>query len=200
MGAHEQVILPFAVIYLLFQIPPTMYEIYAYYLRGGLVQFDCSADDTMHQVYSAWTDWFVYFKRFVDRPQSEAARAYFAYLDWSAAAWDKSIYIHRRFLAKRDHEVSRLRPQIYGPFIFNWKGAHDKQWVRGEDAAGWLMPMWGNGGEARARAEYTAAKDRGFNRHWHYQIRKRIVREQEALAKDKALALAASASADAGKK
>lgn len=183
MGSQEQMLMPFAVIYLLLQIPPTMQEIYCYYVRGGLVQFDVSMDDTFHQTYQSYTDWWVYMKRFLDRPQSEAARAYFAYLDWSAAAWDKSVYMYRRRLAQRDWEISRLWPYAYGPFIFNWKAAHDKQWLRNDDAASFGTPMWGDGGEARARAEYKAADEKGFKKHWHYQIRRRIAREQEAKAK-----------------
>ena len=149
----DHVILPVAIMYLLFQIPPTLFEVYAYYMRGGLVEFDISMDGTFHQDYSAWLDWHIYIKRFLDRPNSDAAKAFYAFLDWSACAWDRSVFINRRFLAKRDREVSKLKPYLYEPFIFNWKGAHNKQWLRGDDAAGFLMPAWGPGGEARAKAE-----------------------------------------------
>ena len=98
MAGQEHSVIPFVVMYLLFQIPPTILELVAYYGRGGLVPFDTTLDDTFHQTYQMYDDWHIYLKRFADRPQSEASRSYYAYLDWSAAAWDKSIYIHRRNL------------------------------------------------------------------------------------------------------
>jgi hypothetical protein len=191
MTGFDHFFLPVGIMYLLLQIPPTMNEILTYFLRGGLVMFDCTRDDTFHYYYQSYTDWYCYLKRFCDRPKSDGANAYFAYLDWSAAAWDKSIYVYRRSLAKRDWEVNRFRPYVYGPFLFNWKAAHNKQWLRGDDAGGMIIPMWGVGGEERARGEFAIAEEKGFRKHWHYQIMKKINKEQAAKAKVKAAEVAA---------
>lgn len=169
MAGWDHLILPTVVCYILINIPPVMFELYSYYVRGGCVVFDMSTDDTQHPQYTCNTDWWVYYKRFLDRPKSIAARAYFSYLDWSAASWDKSIYIHRRQMAKKNNEVSKWKIHIYGPFKFNWKQAHDKQWLRGDDAAAYQYPAWGNGGEQRARKEFAVAKSKGFDMYWHYQ-------------------------------
>lgn len=178
MGSIDHLIVPVALCYVLMNIPPMLWEIYAYYLRGGLVMHDIHFDDTWHPYYQAHTDWWVWFKRYVDRPNTEAAKAYYAYLDWSAGAWDKSVYIHRRLMAKGAGEYNKWRIWIYGPFRFGWRNAHNKQWMRGDDAAGYKMPMWGDGGEERAREEYQAAKDKGYDEYWHYhRLYKQMKRE-----------------------
>lgn len=169
--------IPFGVMYLLYLLPPTMMEIYSYYTRGGLVRFEeMKYDDTFMKDFVWYNDRQIYGKRFLDRPKSEAARAFYGYLDWSAEAYDKSTYIYRRNCARRDGEVSYwFKFYIYGPFVFNWP---KKLWLRGDDAASWLMPAWGDGGEERGRAEYADAKSRGLNKHYHYQIMRRIRRTQ----------------------
>ncbi|EAN96877.1 hypothetical protein C3747_55g132 [Trypanosoma cruzi] len=178
--------IPFAVLYILYQIPPTMMEVYSYYSRGGLVGIeDIKYDDTFTFHFQWLHDKDIYLKRYCDRPISEAGKAFFSWLDWSAEAYDRSIYVMRRNHARRDGEVSMWKRYIYGPFVFNWP---KKQWLRGDDSCGMRMPAWGVGGEARARQEYAAAKAKGFDKNWHYQIMRKIRREQ-----------ARKASADAAK-
>eukprot|EP00760_Papus_ankaliazontas_P006862 PhM_4_TR13199/c0_g1_i1/m.24856 len=195
MGGLEQIALPFVVLWLVIQIPPTMMELYCYYVRGGLVALDFTKEDGWQANYMANTDWYVYLKRFCDRPTSKAAKAYYGYLDWSSAAWDKSVYIARRNLAKHYGEVPAWWPYVYGPFIFNWRAAHNKQWVRGDDAAGMKMPMWGDGGEARARHEYLEAKEKGYDLSWRYE-KKHMRRLAKEHAEKEAAAQAAAAAAD----
>jgi hypothetical protein len=192
MGGFDHLLAPFLVVYLLANIPPTLLEILAYYQRGGLCIWDFHADATWHPYYTAYTDWWIYFKRYCDRPNTEAAKAFYAYLDWSAAAWDKSIYMHRRTMAKGAGETHKWRVDIYGPFRFNWKQAHNKQWLRGDDAAGYKFPIWGDGGEERARTEYTAAKEQCFDHYWHYQIPKKVKKAQLAKAAEAAAKAEAS--------
>lgn len=59
--------------------------------------------------------------------------------------------------------------------MFNWP---TKEWLRGDDAAHWKKPAWGVGGEERGRAEYNAAKAKGYDKHYHYQMMRKIRREQ----------------------
>ena len=182
MGGWDNVAHPFLVCVLLWQIPPTIAEVSWYYLRGGLVPHDEAQrnEHLEHVMTQMYRDYTIYLKRFLDRPKSEASRAFYAYLDWSGTHWDKSIYMHRRNLAKRDGEISRSWRYIYGPFLFNWKAAHNKQWARGDDAAAMMKPYWGNGGEDRARGEFAEASDKCLNKHWHYQIMKKVKKEQAA--------------------
>ena len=80
---------------------------------------------------------------------------------------------------------------FYGPFRFNWWRAHATQWARGDDAAGYLMPFWGDGGEPRARKEYGEAKDKALKQYWHYQKPKKTLdAERAAIEKAKAEATA----------
>ncbi|XQJ29642.1 hypothetical protein NXY56_005701 [Leishmania guyanensis] len=168
--------IPFTVMYLLYLIPPTLMEVYSYYSRGGLVRYeDIKYDDSFCPQYQWNRDTEVYYKRFLDRPTSEASNAFFSWLDWSSESYDRTIYILRRNLAKQDGEVSVWWRYIYGPFIFNWP---KKTWLRGDDAACRKMPVWGVGGEGRARTEYEEAKAKGFNKNYHYQIMRKIRREQ----------------------
>mmetsp|Transcript_54116 Transcript_54116/g.62229 ORF Transcript_54116/g.62229 Transcript_54116/m.62229 type:complete len:192 (-) Transcript_54116:378-953(-) len=189
MAGWDNAVIPFFVVYILYQIPPTLHEVYAYYVRGGLVKFDIHMDETFTAQSDQQRDNTVYMKRFCDRPTSEAAKAFYGYLDWSSSVFDKSIMVGRRNLAKKEGEVWGIRPYIFGPFVFNWP---KKQWLRGDDAAGMKAPMWGNGGEERAREEFAAAKEKGFDVHWHYSMMRRIRRQQEA---KKAAAAAAAAAA-----
>ncbi|RNF13657.1 uncharacterized protein Tco025E_06103 [Trypanosoma conorhini] len=176
MTGLDTVWIPFAVMYLLYQIPPTMMEVYSYYSRGGLVSIeDIKYDDTFMCHFQWLNDKDIYFKRYCDRPKSEAGKAFFSWLDWSAESYDRSIYVQRRNHARRDGEVSIFKRYVYGPFVFNWP---KKQWLRDDDGCGMRMPAWGVGGEARAREEYAAAKAKGFDKHWHYQIMRKIRREQ----------------------
>ena len=145
MSGYDHVFASAFVCYMILQVIPTLMELFNYYCRGGLVTYDVHLDDTFAQFYQAQPDFYIYMKRFLDRPTSDAAKAYYSYLDWSGVPWDKNIYLHRRQCAKHVREVKRYKPYVYGPFIFNWKPAHDKQWLRGEDAAGYKMPMWGAG-------------------------------------------------------
>lgn len=179
MAGWDQTVIPFFVFYLLLQIPPTLQEVFAYYARGGLVKYDITMDETFGPQYDQMRDNVIYLKRFCDRPTSEAAKAFYGYLDWSSAVWDKCIITWRRNLAKHAGEVSVLRPYVYGPFVFNWPR---KQWLRGDDAAGYRMPAWGTGGEERARKEFAEAQAKGYDKHWHYHIMRKIRREQEAKA------------------
>ncbi|TPP43628.1 hypothetical protein CGC20_33900 [Leishmania donovani] len=127
--------IPFTVMYLLYLIPPTLMEVYSYYSRGGLVRYeDLKYDDSFCPQYQWNRDTEVYYKRFLDRPTSEAGKAFFSWLDWSSESYDRTIYILRRNLAKQDGEVS---------------------------------PWW--------RYE---AKAKGFNKNYHYQIMRKIRREQ----------------------
>ncbi|CCW70604.1 unnamed protein product [Phytomonas sp. Hart1] len=168
--------IPFAIMYVLYLIPPTMMEVYSYYSRGGLARYeDIKYDDTFMSVFQQMFDHEIYLKRFLDRPTSEAGKAFFAWLDWSAEPYDRSRYMYRRNLARQDKEVSYWKWYVYGPFIFNWP---KQTWLRGDDAAGFLKPAWGVGGEARGREEYAKAKAKGFDKHYHYQIMRRIRREQ----------------------
>jgi len=173
---------PIVVCYILLNLPATLHEVEAYYRRGGQVMFDCARDDTWNKVLLGYTDFWIYLKRYLDRPKTEAAKAYYAYLDWSAAPWDKNIYCYRRRMAKFNGEQSRYKIMIYGPFRFNWKDAHNKLWLRGDDAAALQFPLWGDGGEERARKEYAQAKEDGYDKYWHYQKRvlRKIRAEQEA--------------------
>jgi len=180
MAGWDHVFVPFFLVYVLYQVPPTLMEIFSYYTRGGLVKYDIHYDETFTPHYDQMRDNMVYFKRFLDRPTSEAADAFYGYLDWSSAVYDKSLLIWRRNLAKHKGEFFFAKPYIYGPFLFNWP---KKQWLRGDDAAAHKMPVWGEGGEERARTEYNEAKAKGFDKHWHYQIMRKIRREQEAKAK-----------------
>jgi hypothetical protein len=163
------------------QIFPLLGEVEHYYRRAGQVIFDISLDDTFNVNQQAHTDWFVYYKRFCDRPQGEASKAWFTYLDWAAPVWDKSAYVARRNMAKGSGEYSKWRVWIYGPMRFNWWRAHATPWARGEDAAGMKFPMWGDNGEERARKEYSDAKDKCLDRYWHYyrieQIKKMQVQK-----------------------
>eukprot|EP00759_Apiculatamorpha_spiralis_P012453 PhF_6_TR19490/c0_g1_i1/m.28470 len=193
MGGLEHIALPMVVLWLIIQIPPTLLELFCYYFRGGLVTYDFHRDDSWNANQLAHADFYVYAKRFCDRPTSTAAKAFYGYLDWSSSAWDKSMYVFRRNLAKHNREVSKWQFYVYGPFIFNWKPAHNKQWFRGDDAAGFYMPVWGNGGEARAREEFAAAKAKGYDLSWHYQQTRRI--EKEKAASQAKLAAAAATSA-----
>lgn len=180
MAGLDHLFAPLFICYLLLQIPPTLMEVYCYYVRGGLIAFDCHMDETWNANNLMYTDWYIYYKRFCDRPKSDAAKAFYSYLDWSAAAWDKSVYLFRRNKAKEAREVSPWKVDIYGPFRFNWKAAHDKQWARHNDAAAFGFPFWGSGGEERARAEYEKAKADSYKHWWHYQTPKKIKAEQEA--------------------
>ena len=178
MGGLEHVALPLVVLWLIIQIPPTLMELFCYYTRGGLVCMDYHKDDGWTPNYNSATDWYIYLKRFCDRPTSQGAKAYYGFLDWSSSTWDKSIYMFRRNMAKHYGEVSKAYLYVYGPFVFNWKAAHNKQWGRGDDAAGMKYPMWGDGGEFRAREEFAAAKDKGYDLSWHYSHMKRLDRQR----------------------
>lgn len=176
MAGLDVVWIPFGVLYLLYLIPPSLMEIYCYYSRGGLVRYeDLKYDDSFTSNFQWQIDKDIYFKRFLDRPTSEASKAFFSWLDWSAESYDRSVYVHRRNLARGAGEVSRWKRYIYGPFIFNWP---KKQWLRGDDAAGMLRPAWGVGGEERGRKEFGEAAAKGYDRHYHYQIMRKIRREQ----------------------
>ncbi len=184
MPGVEQMCYPFVILYVLFQIPPTLMEVFSYYTRGGCVKFEGMLDDTFNRLYFNTLDTQIYWKRFLDRPTSEASRAFYGWLDWSSGVADRNIVVWRRNLAKHSGEVSVFRPYMYGPFIFNWP---KKMWLRGDDAAsydqrsfGGTGPVWGPGGEDRARAEFEAAESKGFRKHYHYQIMRRIQREQMA--------------------
>lgn len=180
MAGADVAWIPFAVMYLLYLIPPTLMEVYSYYTRGGLVRYeDLKYDDSFMSQFQWLNDKDIYFKRFVDRPTSEAGKAFFSWLDWSAESYDRSIYVLRRNRARADKEVSFWRPYVYGPFIFNWP---KKEWLRGDDACAMRMPAWGVGGEARAREEFAAAAAKGYDKNYHYQIMRKIRREQALLA------------------
>jgi hypothetical protein len=191
MGGWDHLLAPVVVCYILLNLPATLYEIEAYYRRGGQVMFDCMRDDTWNKVLISYSDFWIYFKRYLDRPKSEAGKAYYAYLDWSAAAMDKNIYMYRRRCAKWAREQSRWKIMIYGPFRFNWKDAHNKMWLRGDDAATLRFPLWGEGGEERAREEYSKAKEAGYGKYWHYQ--KKVLRKIRAEQEAKRVAAAAAA-------
>lgn len=168
--------LPFTVMYLLYMIPPTLMEVYSYYSRGGLVRFeDIKYDDTFAPQFIWTNDMHIYMKRFLDRPESEAGKAFFSWLDWSAESYDRTLYIWRRNCAKRDGEATYWRWYVYGPFVFNWP---KKTWLRGDDAAFLKRPAWGVGGEERGRKEYEEAKAKCLNKNYHYQIMRRVRREQ----------------------
>lgn len=179
MAGWDNVAIPFFIVYVLYQIPPTLMEVFSYYSRGGLVKYDIHLDETFTPHIDQMRDNMVYMKRFLDRPTSEAAKAFYGYLDWSSGVFDKSILVWRRNLAKHTGEVSIARPYIYGPFVFNWP---KKQWLRGDDAAAFNTPMWGDGGEERGRTEFADAKAKGLDKYWHYQIMRRIRRDQAAAA------------------
>ena len=55
MGGLDHFLLPATIVYALFNILPTLYEIDCYYRRGGLVMFDWHNDDTFHPHYTART-------------------------------------------------------------------------------------------------------------------------------------------------
>ncbi|CCW62773.1 unnamed protein product [Phytomonas sp. EM1] len=176
MAGFDVAWIPFAIMYLLYLIPPTMMEVYSYYSRGGLVRYeDVKYDDSFMSHLQFMFDSDIYMKRFLDRPTSEAGKAFFSWLDWSSETYDRSIYMKRRNFARRDKEVSYWKFYVYGPFIFNWP---KRTWLRGDDAASLLQPAWGVGGEERAREEYAKAKAKGFDKHYHYQIMRKIRREQ----------------------
>lgn len=87
--------------------------------------------------------------------------------------WDKTIYMHLlssvtgRFLAP-GAKFADLPLQLEGV---------------GEQAggAGMQKPLWGNGGEDRVRGEFAAACEKGFNKHWYYQmIMKKVEKKQAA--------------------
>jgi len=183
--------IPFFIVWVLFQLPPTIMEVYTYYLRGGLVRWD--KVEKTDQGYPGGTgvafyiDMNVYWKRYVDRPTSEAAKAFYSYLDWSGESYDKSILIYRKNMAKANKEVGFWRQYVYGPFIFNWPT--NRQWLRGDDAAS-MPAAWGVGGEARAREEWQAAKDKGFDKAYHYQIMRKIKRERAVAEAAAAAAIA----------
>lgn len=183
MAGYDVVWMPFAVMYVLYMIPPTLMEVYAYYSRGGMVYYeDFKYDDTFTKSFIWAHDAEIYFKRFLDRPKSEASKAFYSWLDWSGMPYDHSLYILRRNHARGDKEVGFWKWYIYGPYMFNWPR---KQWLRGDDAAGWLKPAWGDGGEERARAEFAEAEAKGYKKNWHYQIMRKIRREQALLAAQK---------------
>lgn len=172
--------IPFSVLYLLYLIPPSVLEVWCYYSRGGLVRYeDLKYDDSFMNNFIYQNDKNIYFKRFCDRPKSDAGKAFFSWLDWSGETYDRCIYIHRRNLARGDHEVSPWWPQLYGPFVFNFP---KKVWLRGDDACGMRTPAWGVGGEERAKKEFAAAAAKGFDKHYHYQIMRQIRREQALAA------------------
>lgn len=177
MGGWDQILLPASVLYLILTIPPTVMEVFCYYTRGGLVQFETMRDETHQTFHEAARESMIYRKRFCDRPESEAAKAFYAYLDWSSGTQDKSIVFHRRQFAKSVGDQRWWALTLGGPFVFNYP---KKQWLRGDDAAALQAPQWGAGGEARARQEFQEATDKGFNRYWHYKILRRIRREKEA--------------------
>jgi len=192
MGGWDHFMAPIVVCYIVMNLPATLYEIDAYYKRGGQVMFDISKDDTWNKVLLSYTDFWIYLKRYLDRPKTEAAKAYYAYLDWSAAAWDKSIYMYRRRMAKANGEQFKYKIMIYGPWRFNWKEAHNKRWLRGDDAAFLPFPVWGEGGEERARADWDKAKEEGYRKYWHYQ--KRVLRKIRAEQEERRKAREAGAS------
>ena len=178
MSTWEHAFIPFFIIYVLYQVPPTMQEILCYYSRGGLVRDEADKEDqTTRAFWSHRADLWVYAKRFLDRPTSEAAKAFFGFLDWSAVPYDRAVAIERCNFAKRDRDVPRYKIWIFGPFVFNRPSL---KWYSGDDAAALGFPLWGTGGEARAREEYQIAKEKGFNRYWHYSIMKKIRRDQQA--------------------
>lgn len=197
MGGLDHFMAPIVVCYILLNLPATLFEIDAYYRRGGQVMFNCQRDDSWNKVLISYTDFWIYFKRYLDRPKTDAAKAYYAWLDWSAAPMDKSVYMYRRRLAKGNREQFKYKMMIYGPWRFNWKDAHNKVWLRGDDAACLRFPLWGDGGEERARTEYAKAKDDGYGKYWHYQkhVLRKIRAEQAKKREAKAAAAAAEASA-----
>ena len=182
MGGLDHLVLPALITYVCAQIFPIVGEIQHYYMRDGQVMFDTQLDDTFNSNQLAHTDWFVYYKRFCDRPPGEASKAWFTYLDWAAPIWDKSAYIARRHMAKGSGEYSKYRPWFYGPFRFNWWRAHSTPWMRGEDAASMKFPMWGDNGEERARKEFKEAKDKCLDRYWHYHRIEQVKKHQLAKA------------------
>lgn len=183
MGGWDHLILPSCIIGTCVQVIPLLLEVQAYYARGGQVIFDITLDDTSQTNLGACTDWWVHYKRFCDRPPGEASKAWYAWLDWSSPVWDKSAYIARRNMAKGSGEYSKWRVFTYGPFRLNWWRAHSTPWARGQDAATMHFPIWGDGGEARAREEYNVAKDNCLNRYWHYQRIKQVKKQQLEKAK-----------------
>lgn len=193
MGGFDQWVLPLGVMYFGFNLIPLVQEIYCYYYRGGLVPFDYQKYDE-HEMTPQWAaqDMRIYTRRYLDRPQTEAGKSYYAFLDWAGAMWDKSLYVHRRQRAREDGDVLKYQPLYYGPFRFNWKKAHNKQWYRGDDAAGYKMPQWGDGGEERAREEFKTAQEKYGTRYWHYQrlTLRWLKKEWAEVEQDKALELA----------
>lgn len=175
MPGWDHFFAPCVVMYALLTLPGTLMEVFCYYTRGGLVGHDVSMDESFNPMQEAAHDNMIYRKRFCDRPESEAAKAFYAYLDWSCGTMDKSIVQHRRNLARGEGDQMRHAPMFSGPFIFNHP---KKQWMRGDDAAAFRTPHWGHGGEERAREEYQAAKDKGFDRYWHYKVLRKIRREK----------------------
>ena len=172
MGGFEQILLPTTICYVAMNLPPIVQEIHCYYLRGGQTVYDATKQDEFGATYKWFqSDMTCYARRYLDRPTTDAARCYFAYLDWSGSVWDKNLYFWRRNLAREDGDVMKQQPLIYGPFRFNWKKAHNKQWFKGNDAAGLKMPMWGPGGEERARKQFKTANEKSGLRYWHYQRR-----------------------------
>ncbi|EPY30418.1 hypothetical protein STCU_00450 [Strigomonas culicis] len=191
MGGLDIAWIPFTIMYLLYLIPPTLMEVYCYYSRGGLTKFeDVKYDDTFMQMFQWNIDRHTYMKRFLDRPESEAGKAFFSWLDWSAETYDRSTYLYRRNMARGEGEVNWwTKWYVYGPFVFNWP---KRTWLRGDDAASMLMPAWGVGGEERGRKEYAEAKAKGYDKWYHYQIMRKIRREQALLAKQQEEAAAKS--------
>ncbi|EPY43366.1 hypothetical protein AGDE_00555 [Angomonas deanei] len=177
MAGLDTAWIPFAILYILYLVPPTLMEVYCYYSRGGLTKFeDTKYDDTFVQQFQWDNDRHVYMKRFLERPTSEAGKAFFSWLDWSAETYDRSTYVYRRNMSRGEGEVNYWwKWYIYGPFVFNWP---KKVWLRGDDAASMIRPAWGVGGEERGRREYAEAKAKGYDRHYHYQIMRKIRREQ----------------------
>lgn len=198
MGGWDHLLAPIGICYILLNIPPTIFEIDAYYRRGGQVMFDVHTDDTWDKNLKSMVDFWVYYKRYLDRPKTEAAKAYYAYLDWSAAPWDKQIYIYRRRVAYAKGELPWWRPVIYGPFRYNWKEAHNKQWLRGNDAAGAGIPVWGEAGEERGRTDFKTAEENCYRYFWPYQwsVQKKIKKQQAAKAAARAAAAEGVAKAE----
>ena len=194
MGGFDHFLVPTTIVYVAFNLPPIVQEINCYYLRGGQTVFDHTKLDEWQSVKTwFWADFNCYMRRYLDRPKTEAAKCYFAYLDWSSAVWDKNLYVWRRNKAREDGDVMMHQPLVYGPFRFNWKKAHNKQWYKGNDAAGNKMPMWGPGGEERARAEFKKANEKYGLRYWHYQRRtlKRLNKDYAEVEADRKAAEAA---------
>ncbi len=184
MGGFDHLVLPLAVIGTCAQVLPLLIEVYTWYRAAGQIN-DVTLDDTCMNNLQSAADWWVSYKRFCDRPPGEASKAWFSFCDWRAPTWDKSAYVARRNMSKGSGEYSKWRVFTYGPFRLNWWRAHSVAWARGQDAAGMKVPVWGDGGEERARREYEVAKDNCLDRYWHYQRLKQV--KQQQLAKAQAM-------------